>query len=909
MEEEVIVTGTVANDAVAVHVGTMDNAATVANGKFTATVKLTVGDNNILVHAVDLAGNASEQTVKVTKTVGTAASIDAADITVGAGESVDVAAAVKDAKGNAIADAEITGEATGETPIGTYADGKFTAGEKAGEGTLTLKSGELTKEVKVTVTAGVLAKVEGEKASAAPGEPLKLVGKDKFGNTVEGVTFSEDSANAFIDAANGTFIGTESGSYTVKATKGDVTIEGKIGVYGEIDSLKLTTDKEIVANGDSEVTVTITAVDKNGSVVSDFDGVIEIDATTDSDVIEMTNGVATWALSASSDFAGSTIDIVAQVSDEDFRDVDGETSIEAVAQVATALEIDAPEYLPTNQAEVAQTVTVSALDQVGEAMDSGDWDVDIKITGPAELAGGGKSDTITVTAEEGEFEVVPDERVTTGTVEIDASFPGLKSATATMKAAAATDVAAINLSANRTSQTVASATLGDPAKTTEYTIQLADKNGVPVSDDDRTVRLKFEGVSDSSRLWVQSEGLEAGAWTALSDGTIELATDLGRVKFKVAGEVAEKVTVSASDPSGALKASSGVAVTLNAGAAAAVNFPAANLYLKQADDATAPVTAQLYDAYGNKVAKSGVKLTFTLGEYEDITLNGRSVDSVDVRTDANGQAKVEVGFEYATDEVINLGVESALEEIADLTPDDVTLQMATNIATRVRAAFQTINAGYADVEESFELVLTVTDSRGRAVNDLTAEDFRFKVNNSEIQELLDNADDGGATFAQGEDEGSYVFGGLTTTESGTINVTAEIASVLDAVKGVRSLSIRGAEASVLTVAEATDDAIYADADKRTAFTLEFSDVHGNVVALGEATTLTFAVDDPGVNTRRSPYVFLSNASGAGITDVEVGAGRTTYKFYVQTNAKNAQISIEGLAEGVVLTVNPDASVE
>lgn len=940
LEEEVIVTGTVANDAVAVHVGTMDNAATVANGKFTATVKLTVGDNNILVHAVDLAGNASEQTVKVTKTVGTAASIDAADITVGAGESVDVAAAVKDAKGNTIADAEITGEATGETPIGTYADGKFTAGEKAGEGTLTLKSGELTKEVKVTVTAGAMAKVAGEKASVAPGDTLKLVAQDKFGNTVEGATFSEDSANAVVDGS--TFIATESGTYTVKATKGDVTVEGKIGVYGDAVKLVASGPETVIGNDSSEVEVTVAAVDEAGNIVGDFDGYMEVVNSdldqSDTLKVETVDGVAKFHFTALPEWAGSVAELNFQA--EDDTSLEGGTEIEVVAQKATTIELSAPEYLPTNGGEdYTDTVEVNVLDQAGEEMASGSWDFEIKVTGPALLDNG--DDTSEETLGNGDtFDIMPESAGDTGNVEVTVTSSGLTSAKATIKAAFAKDAAALSLKASHSSRVVADTDAADSdgngtidRRVFTFTAKVTDKAGVPVTNADNVMNVKFEGVADKGRVYFSND-LSAAGFKALNDETVDLTVsanpdDDGLVKFYVIGEVADTFKVSLTDPTGRLTASEAVEATLNADNPNVVGFEGASLILKKARVATGELAAQLYDQFGNKAAVAGAKITFgTLDEsYTGVKLNGSSKAAEDVRTDATGQAKVKVDLTAASTETADIVVSGNWNDDALLTEgeldagwaedtgvtvyDEVAVSMASELPESISASFASLDntkriTSYALSDtlvpgevDGFNMKVVVKDDLGAGIEELVNEDFKVTASESGAATDVEVRESTYTGVEEDDVPGTYYAEGITPESTGTLSVEVKLVNYGANNTISKSIAVRAGAFDDFELAEAStfggyDGKILVAYNTSTPFTVQLLDKWGNAVTdSDEPITVEFGNITDGIEgvRNRVPFLDIRDASGAPISELTIKSGRVNGKFYVLTNAKDATFEI------------------
>jgi hypothetical protein len=930
LEDKVTVTGTVGADVTTVYVGSVENAATVTDGKFTATVTLAVGDNNIVVHAVDRAGNAAEQTVKVTRTVGAAATIEASDITVAAGATAEVKVVVKDAKGNVIADAAVTGESA----VGTLANGSFKAGEKAGEGTLTLKVGELTKAVKVTVNAAALAKVEADKVSAGPGEAVKLVAKDQFGNVITGVTFSQDSADALLDATTGTFIATKAGSYTVKATKDGVTAEGKIGVYGDVSKLVISAPESVIANDATEVAITVTAVDKNGNVVSAYDKDITVDSidgfTLADDVTpETKDGVAVFHYTASKDLANSVLDLTATTTDADGNDFTGEGSINVLAQVATSVEVSAPAYLPTNNKDQAQTVAVYVKDQAGEDMLTGSWDLDVALTGPSRLENGTKTDTVTITPDENTFLVYPDDRGTTGSVDVNVSGAGLTAGKDTMTAAFASAAKAVKVTASDDSATVAASTdtLDAHKNYVEYKVQLVDQNGVPVTDAaaDRQVQLSFSSVGSSTRIFISTLGTDGTTWSAFASkySNPSLLVDVvnGVGKFRLLSNQARSVAFTVNDTAGSLSASSAITTAFNAGKPAVVALASNSLNLKLADTAKGDVVAQLYDKFGNIAKTAGVKVHFTVGsdlkaDYEDVSLND-AAEAQDVRTDANGQAKVTVGVDAAIPEagvVVNVGAEydaAALDLYTErdttawptsYTPafaETTTVKLASRVADSIKAAFSVPTFAVGDA--AFDLSLTVKDNYGKPMTNLTAEDFMLTASSSSVQGKIN---DGTVTFDDTDSaDGVYTFKGFNPTAAGTLTITAQVASASSSVKTSRNITVNPAAASAFDVAEETtfdnsNDKLVASAGVATPFTLELLDSGSNLAKSGSKIRFSFDTSVKGTSTNGKPvYLDIRDSSGASISYLDLASGRTTGKFYLVTNAKDAEVTITATTAG------------
>jgi adhesin/invasin len=317
----ITLTGTASGHSV-LHVGFTgaDVVTVAADGTWSATVALKAGENDIWVHALDVAGNATEvKGVKVTRVAGAVASIEAtiAD-TMKAGAVADLVVVAKDSIGTEVKDPSI--EVTVEGNIGSYdaATGKFTAATAPATGKIMIKSGEIMTDVAVSVVAGDLVSLAITSTPAttnvSAGTPLKMSanGVDAYGNTVavSGVTWS--ATNGIIDSM-GNFAATTSGTATVTATAGDISKAATITVFSAASKLAIANTKSLIANGSSTDTITVTVQDASGFTVSSYNENVTLavvgNTTTlsinttgstfaDTHTAKAVNGVATFTLKA-----------------------------------------------------------------------------------------------------------------------------------------------------------------------------------------------------------------------------------------------------------------------------------------------------------------------------------------------------------------------------------------------------------------------------------------------------------------------------------------------------------------------------------------------------------------------------------------------------------------------------------
>lgn len=127
------------------------------------------------------------------------------------GQSVDLAVMVLDQRGMPV-EAPVIGTST----LGRFDNGRFTAGDRAGEGQVVLRAGGLTAFVPVTVLPGPLAAAFSR--SGAPGQPIPLTAVDAKGNPVSAVRWEAITPGAEVDSA-GFFRAQSPGSYQLRVSQ------------------------------------------------------------------------------------------------------------------------------------------------------------------------------------------------------------------------------------------------------------------------------------------------------------------------------------------------------------------------------------------------------------------------------------------------------------------------------------------------------------------------------------------------------------------------------------------------------------------------------------------------------------------------------------------------------------------
>lgn len=778
-EASITVTGTVSSDADKLFVGP-DQAAVGSDGRFSVQVSLEPGVNEIEVTVTDKAGNVGTAKATVSRGSGVASKIVASlpDRNVKAGETVPLEVKIVDDAG---IDTGLTGwEVTVGGDIGTYEDGKFTAGGKLGRGTITVTYGELRDTINVTIVAGDVAKVEAETSSVAPGTSVRLYATDAFGNRISGAVFSKDHPDVFIDGDR--FIATKPGQYTVTATKDGKTGTGVISVYGEHKTFTIEAPEQLVANESAEYTINVYAADEDGNWVREFEGLVTLETNVDivgASTVEAKNGVATFRVRIPYGMDGLDAEFTAYYEDGD-EVIEGHAAIEIASQVAAALEFDTPKYLAINQPAFEGNLRI--LDQGGSPIEWGDvYEVTLTISGPAYFAENGAKELRVDISGSMPFELIPVDRYTEGTITLRATAPGLKSASATVEAVYA--MAPRTLKWQAVSEE--SALVGEDEDGYEFRLGLEDRNGVPVqADQDLTVTLTFDIADPADKLIVSYQDKD-GLWTEVGyyswDGKrVQVPFEDGqrylpiRVQSKVTGNI--KVTAAASG----LTSASGT-VAFAAGDPVKITFdkPAFDLLA----NTEYVITAQLRDNNDNPVAKSGIKVTFSSDKPEYTRLNGTYNKDYTTTTDAQGRASVRVYL-------LNYSNEFTLTATADLGDDDWSEEVDLNIVPSVARTITVEtwvdgkNRVTFEAGQPVEVRVKVTDNHGVKWAD---NQFADRL----VLSGIDGDEPENVTFSWDPD--GYFVTTISIDEVGSYTLVVSDGNVINGAQGRRNVTVVGGE--------------------------------------------------------------------------------------------------------------------
>lgn len=954
-DTKVTVSGKVA-DAVALFVNGQQ-VAIGADGAFSADVDLTVGANTIVVKAVDNVGNEASSKVAIERVAGAVAKIEAAPVTVAAGGTANVAVKALDKNGVEIKDAAVEGTST----LGTFEKGVFTAGKVAGEGTLTLKVGAISADVKVTVTPGALAKVVADQTSVAPGTIVTLTAQDEFGNAItSGVTFSKDSANAMLDGNK--FMAAVAGNYVITAKAGDVTKTVTVGVYGTtVAQYKVTSaESSLIANNANTTTLTLQALDANGNVIASNTDTVAVqsssfeykksDGTYESlaaaKTFTLSGGVATLTVrTLVGELGGKVAQVVAYKSTGAATDSTAtKAGITLVDQVATSVEVtNADTYLASDTTTRTSTFTVKVLDQAGKPMLGGYFAIDTSVSGPATIDQGDTSTTKKVyvnSAAGATVTVKPSYTGASGAVTLTATASGLATGSKAVTAALPGPAAKLAVTADANN---AAAPVANQRDTLTFNVQVTDAAGVPVATAaPATVVVSFPDLtSDNWGEVLVGDGANAPAALTGTTKAITIASGQGSFKVKankLTGALRFQVKDTAS--TGALTATDMTTVTFKGDVPAAVAITINGLANKATLDVPVAnteltVLGQLYDAAGNKTTYDGARIQLIgaasagSGINGDVVINGVDNDET-VAVDATGAATFKVsiknGYIASAYTLTATGLYKASGASTDtsITAAPASNVRASTLTLRNQVAASVAVAMYSDAARTIPVStvnandpvyfrVTVNDINGRPV---TNETLVISSKNADgtyttLSPAVTNNANGTYDFTLNPQKAPAV-----TYQVKTSNSASPVAQ--DVAIGVRPATV---VTNLVFSGETTQDL---PTGQVKAFTISVADTYGNVITNSGAAAVSVTVKVAGtpltaaggklaqIRTTADGLAVSSQNTTAGETTatLSIARGATGVTFYVVTNADaGSTLTLSASATGLTAPSNITLNVK
>ena len=637
------------------------------------------------------------------------------------------------------------------------------------------------------------------------------------------------------------FTATAPGTYTIQATIGSTNLTTTVNVSGAATAIKGSTVASMVANGKSTQTVNLSVIDANGNVVTNYNGnvTVTISATNggklndgltpaNTETVAVTNGVGKYTiLSPASVSAVGQYDTIT-VSDASGNNLQGlSTKVNYVAQVATATVLTPATASVSCNSQTGDTVTVQVVDQSGVPMLAGTYTVGLTVSGPAKFADGttgptnvvytgngtntNTATTISVNSQQGQA----------GTITVNATSTGLTSGSASITAALTQAASKLSVVSSVTSVSSDVAYLDKSGGATPFgklTLTATDANG-NATNYTGTVNVTIKDANGNTSTAI----VPASSTVSFANQSAATLNLFGNATQNL--NVAGTYTITLTDAAGVLSSSS-VTITETAGAVAPTSTQingangSSSVSVSQASP-NATLSAQLYDAQGNKVSTAGVPVVFTLhhgsvASTSTATINGIQATSAadgvaTVSTNASGVASVSFAGSQITGDTWTVSV-TKVNGTAPTSPSTyfagpVTVNLSSNPVSTISLALTDTSAGTyngsittAVSSNSVSLTPTFKDQYGNALTGgsaPTSDTFKATISNydaftnyagSGVHVFTKNAD-GTGTMTDTLSNINTALASITAKQAGTVTVTLVDMSVGTQPSGSTSISV------------------------------------------------------------------------------------------------------------------------
>ena len=731
---------------------------------------------------------------------------------------------------------------------------------------------------------------------------MNKAGKALTASQLAGYTISYSvtgsNASSATVSANGLFVATAAGNYTVQASisggvlSAPITATATVGVYGTPAALVVKpASASLVADGAATDTVTIAVVDANGNTVSDFNGTVDVSDSVANLLnssgarvaeltgVAVTNGVASVTVQADT-IVGETQTITA------FDLVNGSgvatpatsgtatvSETEAVAtQVAASVASGEPASLSANTASPT-TVDVQLEDAAGNATSAGAY-VTIAVTGPGNLnaPGGPTTETLFLSGTVATPVTIYSQTGTPGTITFTASSTGLTTGSVSVPTYITTAPASLKVAS--TSGTDAN---GEPYTT--YTVQVLDTNGHPITSGAGST----DAITVSDNAAAQGGAItfgtlsSAGVFTAQAPPA-NLANGQATFTVETSSPGTSPVTITVDDTTSTLIATASYSFSTGSASQIAVS-PASNApYFETAPGYNVTVTAQLEDHAGNAVASAGQLVTFAFVATppSGVTLPNGSA-SVAYVAPTNGQ-----GVATATIQVPASAALGAFQVAATYGTNTAVDSVDVHVVSLTGYATQVVLGGTPTASVTAgNSVAGVTASPENALGGPVSTDvLQITTSNPAVLPVPTPDVAGGST--QTLAAGVTALPAFTAMMAGTATITVQDISNPSAPKATFNVTVVPSGTATSTpyveyngAQVSAGNPLNVTANVPVTLTVVNVDAGGNPVPVTGSTPLTVALSDTNGGG------FRTTANGADVTEVQIPVGSaSTSVFYV-----------------------------
>ncbi|MFO7173615.1 MAG: hypothetical protein DIU70_011745, partial [Bacillota bacterium] len=507
-------------------------------------------------------------------------------------------------------------------------------------------------------------------------------------------------------------------------------------------------------------------------------------------------------------------------------------TVEMVPQQAAGIRVEAPAYLAVNTGEELAPVSIWVVDQTGRPVSYGLWELEVTVTGPAVLEGGGSEGKVTYAGSPDPAPAVVRLRSLKGRpgeIRVTVSLDDVEPATATIQGVVAQAASRVALAAEPNGARAA-ADYVDPEgryapEAIGLTVTTTDPTGVPVlGPAEATVEViapRPGALAELDIAYVDPLTGRPGEWIPLQSlggrYTVSLTGGQARLLLRSRGYVGD-LTLRARAPG---LAEGSARVTFTPGPAYQIAFAeGTDLVYVPAGTETFRLQVQVQDFHGNPTPAGGLPITFT-ASHPEVKLNGKRRTAT-VTADAQGLATVEVSLPPGTG---TYTITASADGLAGgLARASMTVEVRYAVPHTIQVQF--LDAGgqrrtAVPAGEPVTVKAIVTDPHGARVSDLPASALRLAVTEGDLAH--DKPEPTGFVAHGNGEYTAVIYPGRGPL---TVEVAVPVAGGVR--RGTGRLQVSAGPAARVQLVRSGDEGIAVDAYRPTGpFLLRVTDAYGN----------------------------------------------------------------------------------